>query len=189
MKRATLNAGFTLPELLIAASIGSAMLGGLLGASIALQRGFSAAEYQLGCQLDQMRVIDYITRDLRRATAVSGANQNRKLLLTLPNTRDPASSSLLVPAVLGGRVQYGAQPISVAYYVEGDAFIREENSVQQVIATRRIENFLIAAMALPKVTFQLSFTPHFSRNAGASSRAAMQISTTVWVRNASGSLQ
>jgi hypothetical protein len=136
-----------------------------------------------------MRVIDYITRDLRRATAVSTGNQNRKLLLTLPDQWDSATTATRVPKVLTGTVRYNTASIPVAYYVEGDAFIREENGVRTTVATRRIENFFVQANNLPEVQFELAFTPRFSRTAGEEQRTAARISTTVRVRNTAGDVQ
>ena len=54
---------------------------------------------------DQMRVDDYITRDLRRATGATTENAGRKLVLTLPDQRDPATNTLRVPVVTDGVVR------------------------------------------------------------------------------------
>jgi Tfp pilus assembly protein PilW len=178
MKRLTVTAAFTLPELMVAAAISSLMIGGLITGTVALQKGYAAADYSIRCQLDQMRVIDYITRDLRRARSVATENLGRKLVVTLPDQWNPVTQTLRVPAVSDGVVRYGGDPIVVSYYIEGDLFIREEGGVRQAIAYKRLENFLVSLNPAQMVTFQLAFTPIFSAGSGYGA-AASTIVTTV----------
>jgi Tfp pilus assembly protein PilW len=191
MKSRPQIAGFTMPELLIASGIGSLIIGCLVVGAMTLQRGYSAAEHQLRSQVDQMRIVDYITRDLRRASTATTTNSNRKLIVTLADmsSRDPVSRELLAPAPSGGGIRYGAAPVTVSYYVEGDTFIRQQGDEKQVIATKRIEQFLASIAAFPLVSFELTFTPIFSSGSAQAAQDAARVSTAVWVRNATGLLR
>jgi type II secretory pathway component PulJ len=134
-------------ELMVASAVGSVIMACLAVGAVTLQRGYSAAEHQTRSQLDQMRIVDYISRDLRRAVAVrvenSGPSIGTKLVIDVPDLsgRDSASGDLLEPALVNGDVRYGSAATTVAYYVEGIAFIRQEASAKTVIANKRIEEF------------------------------------------------
>ncbi|HEX8310806.1 MAG TPA: hypothetical protein VF614_05770 [Chthoniobacteraceae bacterium] len=188
---------FTVPEVLVASAIGSAMAACLLVGAITLQRGYSAAEHQVRSQTDQMRIIDYITRDVRRATKVETQNTNRKLVLTLPELVEdvvpgvsgaPARKVLRQPTILpNGIVQYGNSPATVSYFVEGDTFIRQENTTKLAIATGRVEKFE-ALLELPMVKVNLTFTPKSFRFASDATRP-VELATSIFVRNPMGRVQ
>jgi hypothetical protein len=182
------TAGFTLAEVIVAAGVGSAMLTGLLVASLTFQRGFLAAEHQITCQEDQMRVVDYITRDLRAAvpSTIHVDNQGRKLTFSIPKPARNATTLLIdVPSIANGVVQYGAAQSTVSYYIEGADFVRMEGTTRTVLSTR-IEEFSILKPGdkPPVLTFRLSFTPRHSRRTNAQAPAASSVTSTVWVRNA-----
>jgi Tfp pilus assembly protein PilW len=165
-------AGFTMAELLVTTAMSSVIMAGLATGTIALQRGYAAADYSIRCQVDQMRVIDYISRDLRRAQSVTTENLGRKLVLTVPDQQVAGSRILRVPTVTGGVVRYGGAAISISYYIEGDVFYREEAGVRAAIANKRLENFLVSIDAEQVVSFQLAFTPTFTRSSGYGQAAA-----------------
>ena len=182
------RAAFTFPEVLIAAAIGTTLTACLIVGAITLQRGYSAAEHQVRSQTDQMRIIDYITRDVRRATRVEAQNTNRKLVLDLPELVEEAESGSPTRKVLrrptirpDGFLQYGTSPATVSYYVEGDTFIRQENTTKLVIATGRVEQFE-ALIEMPVVKVKLTFTPKSFRLASDATRT-VELATSIFVRN------
>jgi hypothetical protein len=178
MMRRSATAGFTLAELMVSAGIGSMLIATLITGTIALQKGYASADYSIRCQVEQMRVIDYIGRDLRRAITVTAENSGRKLALTVPDQKDPTTKRLRLPVVSNGVVRYGTDPIAVSYYIEGDLFIREEGGVRTTVANKRLENFLVTLNGAQSVTLQLAFTPTFSRRSGYG-QAASTIVTTI----------
>jgi prepilin-type N-terminal cleavage/methylation domain-containing protein len=189
MNRRCSSAGFTLTELLVASGLSALLLAGLLTGALALQRGYAAAQHQILCQEDEMRVIDYITRDLRRATGVTISNQNRMLTLTLPDQVDLAADALRLPSIVNGVVQYGNTPATVSYYVSGTAFVRKENGVETSLSTNRfgLEDFSVVndtpGSTPALVRFTVSFVQNFSRTGGVDSRAATRCSSVVRLRN------
>jgi len=177
-------AAFTLVELLVAAAIAVSIVGSLFAASIALQREFSAAADQSGAQRDQMRVVDYVTRDLRRATAVSVTNSGSKLILSIPDHRDPSNGGTRVPTISAeGLVAYGNPSHTVSYFIEGSTFLRIEEGAEKVIANT-VEQFDVAQNAPSVVTFTIGFSPHVSwRRVGGTPTT---LTSTVFLRNARG---
>lgn len=64
-------AGVSMVEVMIAASICSLVLGGLILSAVSIQKSFQAAEIYISSQLATTRLIDFLDSDLRTATAVS----------------------------------------------------------------------------------------------------------------------
>ena len=61
---------FTLAEMMISMVGSSVIIGALLYSSMQLQRSLHAGEAYAGLQADQHRLLDYVTRDLRRAIGI-----------------------------------------------------------------------------------------------------------------------
>src|SRR5436305_10078006 len=86
MKPARLqNEGFTLIEMMLAVSIGSLMLAATMAASICLQRSFSAVDNYFASHLQQVRIIDYLSRDVRRSFIVTTSTDLQTVTCIIPN--------------------------------------------------------------------------------------------------------
>ena len=86
MKPARLqNEGFTLIEMMLAVSIGSLMLAAIVAASICLQRSFSAVDNYFASHLQQVRIIDYLSRDVRRSFIVTTSTDLQTVTCIIPN--------------------------------------------------------------------------------------------------------
>lgn len=75
--------GFTLAETTVALAASSIVLGGLMMSMMSLRRTFSATESYSRAQAAQIRLIDAVAMDLRRATGVA---------ITTSTTSNPAAS-------------------------------------------------------------------------------------------------
>src|SRR5687767_7647845 len=100
--------GFSLPDLLIGAAISSVIAGGMLTTISALRHTSAASLHHAQSQIQQARLEDYISRDLRRAVSVNvdqfqGAE---RLTVKIPNFYDPAGQPR-EPVIDGGSVRYG----------------------------------------------------------------------------------
>lgn len=178
------GAGFTLLETLVGLAVGSLTLGGVAVVSISLQRSFEAANYQMTAQNDQLRVLDYLSRDLHMASAVSILDDGGKLSATLPSN-DPSSLSLNLGPLLNSLQGGGAGTSStqaVSYYVEGGLFIRELNGVQTPLADT--VGYLNFSRQGSVVTTTVQFTPRFSLSPSAAAQQATQTCSYVYLRNA-----
>lgn len=176
-------AAYTLPELMVATAVGSMMLGGLMITSTSLQRWFASADFVIGCQQDQATVLDYMARDVRRASAVAVQNGDRKLVLTVPDAGSRAADgTLAAPALSGTAVHYGATAGTVSYYVQGNALVRE-TAVGTATLSTNIEEIHTDVTQPPVVLLQLLFKPAPRRTTGVTATAR------IYRRNLTGSLQ
>jgi prepilin-type N-terminal cleavage/methylation domain-containing protein len=94
--------GFTLVEMLLAVSIGSLMLAATIAASICLQRSFAAVDNYFASHIQQVRIIDYLSRDVKRSYIVTTSTDLHTVTCTIPNylvkAGDPDAGSLAVGA-------------------------------------------------------------------------------------------
>lgn len=77
--------GFTVVELMVAASTGAFVLAAVTLGSIALQKSFNAADNFLGTQMQQIRIVDYLSRDIRRSYIVSASSDLKTVTCIIPN--------------------------------------------------------------------------------------------------------
>jgi prepilin-type N-terminal cleavage/methylation domain-containing protein len=169
--------GFTLVELLIAVSIYSVIFGALAAGAVALMRAYNATEKYSKATGDQVRILDYIARDLRLASSVTVSQNSSKLTLTLPDQYAQVAPSrvLRVPAVSMTAVTYGSTPVTVAYYISGPNCVREENGVAMAIATDVPDFQLTFDNSDPSgkvVATTVSFSPKYQMKESATARAA-----------------
>src|SRR4051812_38163379 len=114
-------AAFTLVEMLVGASVASVIMGGLMVATIALQRSFSASDRMAAAQSDLARVADYMAKDIRNATSVSTPGTSG-VLLTLTTAEFTSSVS---PTLGRTGATYGSSPITIRYLKSDRRILRE----------------------------------------------------------------
>ena len=86
MKRAHLqDQGFTLAEMLLAVCVGSLMMAAVVAASVCLQRSFSAVDNYFASHVQQVRLIDYLSRDVKRSYIVTTSTDLQTVTCTIPN--------------------------------------------------------------------------------------------------------
>lgn len=143
-------AGFTLAEIMVAMGVFSIFMAGLMASWTAVQTTAVNAMAYSQRQNDQMRVIDYVRRDVRRAslveiyngaTLVTGtATFGNELRLTIPDyyadgrEEDNAIGTKTPnpPAMVSGSVSYGTA-LTVRYFASGGAAVRSEAGVSRTI--------------------------------------------------------
>lgn len=79
------TAGFSLSEMMVVMGITSMIMASAIGASVALQKSFSATDKFFGNHMQQIRIIDYLSRDVKRSTIVNTSNDKRTVTCTVPN--------------------------------------------------------------------------------------------------------
>jgi prepilin-type N-terminal cleavage/methylation domain-containing protein len=82
--------GFTLAEMLLAVSISSLILAATIAASVTLQKSFAAVDDYFASHLQQVRIIDYLSRDVKRSYIVTTSNCDanglcKTISCTIPN--------------------------------------------------------------------------------------------------------
>jgi prepilin-type N-terminal cleavage/methylation domain-containing protein len=79
------KSGFTLAEMLVALAVGSLMLAAIAAASISMQKSLNAADSFFSTHLQQIRIINYLTRDVKRAYIVTASADKKTVTCILPN--------------------------------------------------------------------------------------------------------
>src|SRR5437868_3548305 len=101
--------GFTLGELMVSIGIGTLLMGALMSSAVALRKTFSAADDFFSTHVQQIRIIDYLGRDVKRSTVVTTSADKQTVNCTLPNFIQngiPKTPVVLVTSN-GPRVDYG----------------------------------------------------------------------------------
>jgi len=142
---------FTLTEMMIAIAIGSIILGVMLTSSIALQKSFSAADNYFGAHMQQIRIVDYLARDVRRGFSVTSSLDKQTVTVKIPKYIIQAADSDATPSTIGTprsptlavsngdyNINYGTttnQITTVEYKVSGSSIQRTEDGVVTTIAS------------------------------------------------------
>jgi hypothetical protein len=172
------DGGFTLVEMIMSLGCGTLILAAVVAAGVALQRSYAAVELYSNTEGDQLRVLDYIAMDCRRANSVSVAGN--VLTLTLPVYYNSSNSNAAYqPTLTTGLLSYGSGSVTVNYQQSGSTFTREvviKNSsgtttsdTTSTIATK-VSSFTVTPLSESStngtVECNIMFFPTFLHNAG-----------------------
>lgn len=152
MKLATLRygRGFTLTELMIATGTGGAVLAAIMASSIALQKTLNAIDNYLATQMQQIRIIDYLNRDVKRGLVVTTSVDLQNVTITMPSyliqSGDPEAignpslvgtprTPTISNSASGPLVNYGSSTTTVVYSVSGLSILRTENGTVTMVAS------------------------------------------------------
>jgi Tfp pilus assembly protein PilW len=187
----TIRRAFTLVEMMAAVGCGSIILAAVLTAGVALQRSFAAVEGYSIAEGDQLRVLDYIAMDCRRALSASVANNT--LTLTVPVYYD-SNSNPTTPTLTNGAVSYGTGTVTITYSQNGSNFNRHivvadsgnttTSDVTTAIATN-VASFIVAPQDLTStVSCSITFSPRFTYLPGPGPIAGTTVYCNTFLRNA-----
>jgi prepilin-type N-terminal cleavage/methylation domain-containing protein len=202
LKSSQTIAGFTLSEMLVSLSLSSIVLGAALASGIALQKSFNAVDNYFTTHMQQIRIIDYLNRDVKRGLIVTTSLNLQTVTVTLPNyiiqAGDPEGQNnpLLIgtprtPTITytssGLQVNYTATPGTVVYSISGNSIVRIENGVVTTIASSTDQ-------LVPKTTdvelanteyasTSVSFMPIFTMAGSAAERTGTTLFSTAYLRN------
>src|ERR1044072_256852 len=76
---------FTLPEISMALAAASVVLGATLTSSTSLQKSFKAIDAYFGTHMQQIRIVDYLSRDVKRGLIVTTSVDLQTVSITIPN--------------------------------------------------------------------------------------------------------
>jgi prepilin-type N-terminal cleavage/methylation domain-containing protein len=86
MKPARLHdQGFTLIELMFAVAVGALMMAALVAAAVCLQRSFTAVDNYFASHVQQVRIMDYLSRDVKRSYIVTTSTDLQTVTCIIPN--------------------------------------------------------------------------------------------------------
>lgn len=195
-------AGFTLSEMLVSLSLSSIVLAAAITSGISLQKSFSAVDNYFTTHMQQIRIIDYLNRDVKRGLIVTTSVDLQTVTMSVPNyiiqTGDPegiANPALVgtprTPTIAytsgGWQVNYTASPVTVVYSISGSSILRTENGVVTTIASstdQLVPQSTDVELANTEyANTSVTFMPIFTSNGSVASRSGTSLYATAYLRN------
>jgi type II secretory pathway component PulJ len=188
---------FTLIEMMVAMATASAILGVTVTSSIALQRSFNSTDNYLATETQQIRIVDFLARDVRRGLSVISSVDQQTVQLQIPKyiiqAGDP--EAILNPSLIGTprspsraivsrdyNINYGAQPSSVEYKVNGASIERWEDGVKTTIASST-DNLLPQTIDTELANTEYTSTSITFKPISVADRSGTIVYTTAYLRN------
>jgi hypothetical protein len=173
----------TISDVLVGAAITGILLTALVTGSVMLQKQFATATQYAESQGDQIRAMDFIEMDARRATAVTIGSGATPLTVTIPNYYQTVGGRKqpILPTKSGVNVQYGTGSVNVTYTLQGTNLIRTEGTVATTIATT-VKSFPPPVRTGNYLTSTLTFDVNWKRAATATAQT-VTLSTKSLLRN------
>lgn len=195
-------AGFTLAEIMLSVAIGSVVLAAALTATVSLQKSFNAVDNYFGTHMQQIRIIDYLNRDVKRGLAVTTSVDLQSVTVNMPNyvvqtgdteaLSDPSTigtprTPTIVYTQSGPQVNYTASSMTVVYAINGSSITRTENGVVTTIASStdqlvpKTTDVELANTEYAKTS--VTFNPMFTSAGAVASRTGTNVCSTAYLRN------
>jgi len=193
---------FTLPEMSVALAASSVILGATLTSSTSLQKSFNAIDNYYGTHMQQVRIVDYLSRDVKRGLVVTTSADLQTVTITVPNyiiqAGDP--EGVINPALIGTprtptmvytpsgwQVNYGNTTSTVVYSINGMSILRSENGTVTTIASSTDQLVpLTTDVELANTEYtktSITFQPIFTSGGAAASRSGTTVYSTAYLRN------
>jgi prepilin-type N-terminal cleavage/methylation domain-containing protein len=196
------TAGFTLSEMLVAVSISLIVLAAAVASSISLQKSFSAVDNYFATHMQQVRIVDYLSRDVNRGLSVTTSVDLQTLTVDVPNYIIQAGDSEAVanPSLIGTprtptvaytssglQINYGASTSTVVYSLSNSSILRTENGAVTTIASstdQLIPQTTDVELANTEYTSTaVTFMPTFTMAGSPAARAGTSLYGTAYLRN------
>ena len=196
------TAGFTLSELLVSVSISSIVLAAAVASSISLQKSFNAVDHYFATHIQQVRIIDYLSRDVNRGLSVTTSVDLQTVTVNLPNyiiqAGDPeavGNSSLIgtprSPTVSyasgAAQIDYGASTSTVVYSVSNSSIQRTENGAVTTIASTTDQlvpqTTDVELTNTEYISSAVTFMPIFTMSGSPAARTGTSLYSTAYLRN------
>ena len=193
---------FTLPEMTLALAASSVVLGATLTSSTSLQKSFNAVDNYFATHMQQIRIVDYLSRDVKRGLIVTTSADLQTVTITMPNyviqAGDP--EAVINPALVGTprtptmaytpsgwQVNYGSNTSTVVYSINGTAILRTENGTVTTIASstdQLVPKTTDVELANTEYTkTSITFQPIFTSSGQTASRSGTTVFSTAYLRN------
>jgi type II secretory pathway component PulJ len=202
LKTSHQTAGFTLGETLVSLTLSSLILAAAIGSGVSLQKSFNAVDNYFSTHMQQIRIIDYLNRDVKRGLIVTTSVDLQSVTVTLPNyiiqagdSEAVGNSSLIgtprTPTITytssGPQVNYGASNSTVSYSINGNSIVRIENGTVTTIASSTDQ--LVPQTTDTELTnteyttSSVTFRPIFTSSGTTAERTGTTLYATAYLRN------
>jgi Tfp pilus assembly protein PilW len=198
------QSGFTLSEMLIAVSLGIAILAAIITASLAMQKSFNAVDNYFATHMQQIRIIDYLNRDAKRAYIVTTSVDLQTVTMTIPKYIIQDGDSDATPSTIGmartptissstGLVNYqvdvSGNPVysTVVYSISGNTIQRTEDGQVTLIASstdQLVDQTTDTELANTEYArTSVTFKPIFISNNTPAERSGTTVFSLAYLRN------
>jgi Tfp pilus assembly protein PilW len=194
--------GFTISEMMISGGIASIVLAATITASVALQKSFNAVDHYFATHMQQVRIIDYLNRDVKRGLSVTTSVDLQSVTITMPKYLIQAGDpeAIVNPALVGTprtptivntssgpQVSYGPSTATVVYAVNGASITRTDEGVVTIIASST-DNLVPLSTDVELVNTEYSkttvtFLPIFTSDNQEAERTGTTVYSTSYLRN------
>jgi type II secretory pathway component PulJ len=202
LKTSPKTAGFTISEMLVSVSLSSIVLAAAITCGVSLQKSFNAVDNYFTTHMQQIRIIDYLNRDVKRGLIVTTSVDLQSVTMSLPNyiiqSGDPEAvgnpsvvGTPRTPTIAytssGWQVNYSPSTTTVVYSISGSSILRTENGVVTTIASSTDQlvpsttDVDLANTEYAKTS--VTFSPIFASNGSAASRTGTSLYATAYLRN------
>ncbi len=195
---------FTLAEMMIAMAIASTILGVTLTSSIALQRSFSTVDNYFGTHMQQIRIVDYLARDVKRGLSVISSSDKQTVTVMIPKYIIQAGDSDATPSNIGTprsptlaiangdlNINYGppsgATTSTVEYKISGSSIQRTEDTVVTTIASST-DNLIPETIDIELANTEYTTTAVTFKPISVADRSGTVVYSTAYLRNRRRSL-
>ena len=194
--------GFTLTEVMIAMAASTVIFGGTLTSTTALQKSFNAIDNYFATHMQQIRIVDYLSRDVKRGLIVTTSVDLQTVTITTPNyiiqAGDPeaiANPALAgvprTPTIIytpsGPQVNYGNTTSTIIYSINGLSILRTENGTVTTIASstdQLVPQTTDVELANTEYTkTSVTFQPMFTSGGSVAQRSGTTVFSTAYLRN------
>jgi len=194
------QSGFTLAEIMMAMAIAVVIFAAIITASLAMQKSFNAVDHYFATHVQQVRIIDYLNRDVKRALIVTTSANQQTVTLTIPKyiIQSGDAEAVSNPSLVGAMrsptlstttslVNYGTTTSTVVYSINGASILRTEDGVVTTVASS-------TDSLVPKdsdteltnteyTTMSVTFLPIFTSGNVADERTGTTVFSLAYLRN------
>ncbi len=194
------QSGFTLAEIMMAIAIAVVIFAAIITASLAMQKSFNAVDHYFATHVQQVRIIDYLNRDVKRAFIVTTSANQQTVTLTIPKyiIQSGDAEAVSNPSLVGAMrsptlstttslVNYGTTTSTVVYSINGASILRTEDGVVTTVASS-------TDSLVPKdsdteltnteyTTMSVTFLPIFTSGNVADERTGTTVFSLAYLRN------
>ena len=190
---------FTLAEMLIAMGIAVAIIAVTLTTSVGLQKSLYSIDNYFGTHMQQIRIVDYLARDVRRGLSVVSSADKHTVTVNLPRyiiqagDPDATGSNIGTPrapslAVVNRdyNVHYlptsTSSPTVVTYTISGSSILRTEDNVVTTIASST-DNLLPETVDIELANTEYTTTAITFQPLSVADRKGTVVYSTAFLRN------
>jgi hypothetical protein len=195
-------AGFTFAEMMIALAASAVVMAATITSGTSLQKSFNAIDSYFATHMQQIRIVDYLSRDVKRGLVVTTSLDLQTVTIKIPNyiIQTGDAEAIANPALVGTprtptivntpsgpQVNYGNTTSTIVYSISGLSILRSENGVVTTIASstdQLVPQTTDVELANTEYTkTSITFQPIFTSGGAAAQRSGTTVYSTAYLRN------